>query len=243
MSKELADRLEQWLKWTILNRQEKQLLNEAIAALRSETVAEVKADERAVSGTLHWRPNVRLPVGTKLYAAPSRETATEVPVHSKSQYKRVAAQGGNPVPSRETDQRSEAAQVNSADGNDAASQSRYKQYSEPPSRTDRQEPELSAEQIEAWRRRWLRMYRTDVKEDAENIRQINKLCDMARRSRTAPINTPNGDRQELIDKCLDAGRDEGIEAAAKLYDSDDWLDCECNEVAAAIRARKGASHD
>ena len=66
------------------------------------------------------------------------------------------------------------------------------------------EPGLSAETIKAVRKHW------------DNCSDVVALCDMALRSLTAPTNTPNGDRQELIDKCLDAGRDEGIEAAAKI---------------------------
>lgn len=64
--------------------------------------------------------------------------------------------------------------------------------------------QLSAETIKAVRKHW------------DNCSDVVALCDMALRSLTAPTNTPNGDRQELIDKCLDAGRDEGIEAAASI---------------------------
>lgn len=72
--------------------------------------------------------------------------------------------------------------------------------------------QLSAEQIEMHRRR------LNVVQSLGVIFPPGSdvLCDMALRSLTAPTNTPNGDRQELIDKCLDAGRDEGIEAAAKI---------------------------
>lgn len=77
---------------------------EAIAALRSEPVATVRRKE---DDSLEFTPLCDFYVvnGMKLYAAPSRKTAKVVPVHSKSQYRRVAAQGGNPVLSRETEQR------------------------------------------------------------------------------------------------------------------------------------------
>ena len=67
--------------------------------------------------------------------------------------------------------------------------------------------------------------------------QFNTLCDMALRSLTAPTNTPNGDRQELIDKCLDAGRDEGIEAAAKACnpDANGWNNTSDRHIAYSIR--------
>lgn len=90
---------------------------EAIAALRSEPVAwavtnrghyvagnifRYKADAQMCMDNLnHLHPHEARTM-VPLYAAPSRETAKVVPVHSKSQYRRVAAQGGNPVLSRET---------------------------------------------------------------------------------------------------------------------------------------------
>lgn len=180
---------------------------EAIAALRSEPVATVRRKE---DDSLEFTPLCDFYVvnGMKLYAAPSRKTAKVVPVHSKSQYRRVAAQGGNPVLSRETDQRSEAAQVSAADGNDAASQGRCEQSSDHPT-----EPALSAEQIESARRILLSHYGFNNETDLQRRGNINAICDMALSSLTA-----NSDLQSWQDELINArkdamtARDEGIEA-------------------------------
>ena len=243
MSKELADRLEHGGRTfdggMFLTAE---FLQQVIAALRSEPVAEV-----AGSFLVNWLPDPRhrLPIGTKLYAAPSREDQRGTTDSEKSVQ---APNVGQPQEDRVSvphHQRSEAERVGSPQPNSGT------QSSDHPSRTDRQEPTfhcptcdrdvtspcssadcatpefdkwptaepgLSAEQLEFMKKCW------------SHVPTVIEAIDMALRSLTA--------------------RDEGIEAAVDALKSrakNGWVGSittnETEQCILVVKALKEDSHD
>lgn len=175
MSKELADRLEMIRHRLTLakDRWGVGMVDETIAALRSEPVATVVVsggEYISLSANPHQLGQLKNMNGQALYAAPSRED-------QRATDSTVGA--GN---SRETD-----------DLSHPVSQQAH------PSRTDRQEPGLSAEQIEEMR--------VQIKAAQGNLwaqegraalqKKTDALCDMALRSLTAPTVSEKGETDEL----------------------------------------------
>lgn len=191
MSKELADRLKMIRHRLTLakDRWGVGMVDETIAALRSEPVATVVVsggEYISLSANPHQLGQLKNMNGQALYAAPSRED-------QRATDSTVGA--GN---SRETD-----------DLSHPVSQQAH------PSRTDRQEPGLSAEQIEEMR--------VQIKAAQGNLwaqegraalqKKTDALCDMALRSLTA--------RDEGIDW---SEFDVAYKKASETSQPQDWLE-------------------